>query len=149
MKLMKICYLLEWRSVREKKKLFPRSWVRAEAKAEGPTQDLGHGLVFCGPTKAYPASSWFLLRFPSEKPFVFFQWAAIQCQRRINLNKRVSKLARAFSYCCGWVSLVCSDSREIRRIDVKLASVKNTIILFVCPTKILHKHCFQLLLGPL
>ena len=25
---------------------------------------------------------------------------------------------------------------------------KNTITLFVCPSKILHKHCFQFLLGP-
>ena len=29
----------------------------------------------------------------------------------------------------------------------QLASIKNTIILFVCPPKILHKHCFQFLLG--
>ena len=32
---------------------------------------------------------------------------------------------------------------------LKLASIRNTIILFVCPSKILHKHCFQFLLGPL
>ena len=30
-----------------------------------------------------------------------------------------------------------------------LASIKNTIILFVYPSKILHKHRFQFLLGPL
>ena len=28
-----------------------------------------------------------------------------------------------------------------------LATIKNTIIPFVCPTKILHKHCFYFLLG--
>ena len=28
-----------------------------------------------------------------------------------------------------------------------LANTKNTIILFVCPPKILHKHCFYILLG--
>ena len=30
--------------------------------------------------------------------------------------------------------------------EVQLASVKNTIILFVCPSKMLHKHCFYFLL---
>ena len=30
-----------------------------------------------------------------------------------------------------------------------LANIKNTIILFVCPSKSLHKHCFQFRLGPL
>ena len=30
---------------------------------------------------------------------------------------------------------------------VKLATIKNTIILFLCPSKILHKHCFYFLLG--
>ena len=29
----------------------------------------------------------------------------------------------------------------------KLANIKNTIILFVCPFNILHKHCFYFLLG--
>ena len=29
------------------------------------------------------------------------------------------------------------------------ANIKNTIILFDCPSKILHKHCFPFLLGPL
>ena len=29
----------------------------------------------------------------------------------------------------------------------QLANIKNTIILFVCPSKILHKHCFYFLLG--
>ena len=28
-----------------------------------------------------------------------------------------------------------------------LATMKNTIILFVCPSKILNKHCFEFLLG--
>ena len=28
-----------------------------------------------------------------------------------------------------------------------VANIKNTIILFVCPSKLLHKHCFQFLLG--
>ena len=28
-----------------------------------------------------------------------------------------------------------------------LANIKNTIILFACPPKILHKHCFYFLLG--
>ena len=32
---------------------------------------------------------------------------------------------------------------------LELANIKNTIIFFVCPSKILHKHCFQFLLGPL
>ena len=39
-------------------------------------------------TLAYPASSWFLLRFPREKPpwatVSFFDWAAVQRQGRIN-----------------------------------------------------------------
>ena len=30
--------------------------------------------------------------------------------------------------------------------EVQLASVKNTIILFVCSSKMLHKHCFYFLL---
>ena len=29
----------------------------------------------------------------------------------------------------------------------ELASTKNTIIFFVCPPKILHKHCLYFLLG--
>ena len=28
-------------------------------------------------------------------------------------------------------------------------NIENTVILFVCPSKILHKHCFQFILGPL
>ena len=40
-------------------------------------------------------------------------------------------------------------SRTDKYKHVLLASIKNTIILFVCPSKILHKHCFQFLLGPL
>ena len=35
------------------------------------------------------------------------------------------------------------------KISLLLALFKNTIILFVCPSKILHKHCFQFLLGQL
>ena len=33
------------------------------------------------------------------------------------------------------------------RCENELANIKNTIILFVCPPKILHKHCFYFLLG--
>ena len=29
----------------------------------------------------------------------------------------------------------------------QLANIKNTIILFICPSKILHRHCFYFLLG--
>ena len=36
-------------------------------------------------------------------------------------------------------------TREI--IENELADIKNTIKLFVCPSKILHKHCFYFLLG--
>ena len=32
---------------------------------------------------------------------------------------------------------------------LQLSNIKNTIILFVCPSKILHEHCFQFLLGSL
>ena len=32
---------------------------------------------------------------------------------------------------------------------IVLASIKNAIVLFVCPSKILHKYGFQFLLGPL
>ena len=32
--------------------------------------------------------------------------------------------------------------------DFAVANIKNTIILFVCPSKILHEHCFYFLLGP-
>ena len=32
--------------------------------------------------------------------------------------------------------------------DFAFANIKSTIILFVCPSKILHEHCFYFLLGP-
>ena len=32
---------------------------------------------------------------------------------------------------------------------LKTSYIKNTIILFVCPSKILHKPCFEFLLRPL
>ena len=43
--------------------------------------------------------------------------------------------------------LIC-DCRAEMNVE-QLADIKNTIILFVCLSKILHKHCFQFLLGPL
>ena len=48
--------------------------------------------------------------------------------------------------------LIISNFR-LRRSDnlhktlTKAATLKNTMILFVCPSKLLHKHCFRFLLG--
>ena len=38
---------------------------------------------------------------------------------------------------------------EVTARRKELTTIKNTIILFVCPSKILHKHCSYLVLGPL
>ena len=37
-------------------------------------------------------------------------------------------------------------SRENKEVGAVLTNIKHTIILFVCPSKILHKHCFYFLL---
>ena len=49
----------------------------------------------------------------------------------------------------GKVSLDLADTKREVKLTALLASIKNTIILFVCPSKILHKHCIQFLLEPL
>lgn len=35
----------------------------------------------------------------------------------------------------------------IAMLQIRFATVKDTIIHFVCPSKTLHKHCFQFPLG--
>ena len=38
---------------------------------------------------------------------------------------------------------------EVTARKKELTTIKNTVILFVCPSNILHKHCVYLVLGPL
>ena len=35
------------------------------------------------------------------------------------------------------------------KVSSQFAIIKNTITLFVCPSKIFYKDCFQFLLGPM
>ena len=44
------------------------------------------------------------------------------------------------------VSMKWMNKMHSQIISVLLANIKNTIIFFVCPSKILHKHCFYFLL---
>ena len=44
-------------------------------------------------------------------------------------------------------ALICYLHNDF--IGQRISKYKNTITLFVCPYKILHKHCFQFLLGSL
>ena len=57
--------------------------------------------------------------------FIFTQW----CFQVHNQNKK----------------LMISQPNEITSLE--LANIKNTIMFFVCPSKIMHKHCFYFLLG--
>ena len=81
---------------------------------------------------------------------------------RTNLNRfefvrliATAKLAEAalsyLVYTSGKKSLrqnINEPMREHHMVNhIELADIKNTIILFVCPSKILHKHCFYFLLG--
>ena len=46
-------------------------------------------------------------------------------------------------------SSITERKHKLLKICIILANIKNTIILFVCPPKMLHKHRFQFLLGSL
>ena len=44
-----------------------------------------------------------------------------------------------------WYDISC---KKFPLVFLQVSNIKNTIILVACPSKILHKHCFQFLLGP-
>ena len=69
-------------------------------------------------------------------------------------SELLSKLRAALSIANSWlieIGLKVFNCRNtfIQQISHNEPNIKNTMILFVCLSKILHMHCFQFLLGPL
>ena len=62
-----------------------------------------------------------------------FEWAFIPCLYSFNC-RLVSLVGKVLACLVGGSGSI-------------LVSTKNTIILFVCPPKVLHKHCLYFLLG--